>query len=65
MAAKQNNVTSFELAKRTREIREAMLELGYIKIANALQDALCQVELSGRQHRVVNAVIRKIGRAHV
>ena len=59
MAAKTNNVTSFELARHAKEIREAMLEQGYTKIANALLEAIAQLELSGRQHRVMSAILRK------
>ena len=32
---------------------------GFMQIANALQDFLCKVELSGRQHQVLNSIIRK------
>lgn len=36
----------------------ADLENGYLRLANQIQDAVCKVELSGREFRVLNAVIR-------
>ncbi|HFD7741102.1 TPA: replication protein [Serratia marcescens] len=36
----------------------ADLENGYLRLANQIQDAVCRVELSGREFRVLNAVIR-------
>lgn len=36
----------------------ADLENGYLRLANEIQDAVCQVELSGREFRVLNAIIR-------
>lgn len=36
----------------------ADLENGYLRLANQIQDALCIVELSGREFRVLNAIIR-------
>lgn len=36
----------------------ADLENGYLRLANQIQDALCKVELSGREFRVLNAIIR-------
>lgn len=37
---------------------KADISEGYTRTANLLQDALCEVDLTGRQHRVVNSVIR-------
>ena len=36
----------------------ARLENGFLRLANQIQDALCKVELSGREFRVLNAIIR-------
>lgn len=36
----------------------AELEKGYLRLANQIQDALCIVELSGREFRVLNAIVR-------
>lgn len=36
----------------------ADLDNGYLRLANQIQDAVCRVELSGREFRVLNAVIR-------
>ena len=36
----------------------AELENGYLRLANQIQDALCIVELSGREFRVLNAIVR-------
>lgn len=36
----------------------ADLENGYLRLANQIQDALCFVELSGREFRVLNAIVR-------
>ncbi len=36
----------------------ADLEKGYLRLANQIQDALCIVELSGREFRVLNAIVR-------
>ncbi|EAO9680223.1 hypothetical protein BKE81_05035 [Salmonella enterica] len=41
-----------------QECRMADLENGYLRLANRIQDALCIVELSGREFRVLNAIIR-------
>ncbi|MCM9456264.1 replication protein, partial [Salmonella enterica] len=41
-----------------QEYRMADLENGYLRLANQIQDALCIVELSGREFRVLNAIIR-------
>lgn len=41
-----------------QECRMADLENGYLRLANQIQDALCIVELSGREFRVLNAIIR-------
>tara|TARA_B110001454_G_scaffold54930_2_gene53710 strand:+ start:7292 stop:8311 length:1020 start_codon:yes stop_codon:yes gene_type:complete len=43
----------------TKETVVADLNNGYTRIANELIDQLCRVDLSGRQFRVVNAIIRK------
>ena len=39
-----------------QESRMAELENGYLRLANQIQDALCIVELSGREFRVLNAI---------
>ncbi|WP_312839308.1 replication protein [Pantoea piersonii] len=36
----------------------ADLDNGYLRLANQIQDALCKVELSGREFRVLNSIIR-------
>lgn len=36
----------------------AELEKGYLRLANQIQDAQCIVELSGREFRVLNAIVR-------
>lgn len=41
-----------------QESRMADLEKGYLRLANQIQDALCIVELSGREFRVLNAIVR-------
>ncbi len=41
-----------------QESRMADLENGYLRLANRIQDALCIVELSGREFRVLNAIVR-------
>lgn len=41
-----------------QECRMADLENGYLRLVNQIQDALCIVELSGREFRVLNAIIR-------
>ena len=41
-----------------QEKQVADLENGYLRLANQIQDALCIVELSGREFRVLNAIIR-------
>ena len=41
-----------------QESRMADLENGYLRLANQIQDALCIVELSGREFRVLNAIVR-------
>lgn len=41
-----------------QENRMADLENGYLRLANQIQDALCFVELSGREFRVLNAIVR-------
>lgn len=45
-------------APAQQERRMADLENGYLRLANQIQDALCIVELSGREFRVLNAIIR-------
>lgn len=41
------------------EVVKAALEDGYLRLSNTLWDALCLVSLSGRQFRVMNAIIKK------
>lgn len=41
-----------------QESRMADLDKGYLRLANQIQDALCIVELSGREFRVLNAIVR-------
>ncbi|EKZ9478280.1 replication protein [Klebsiella oxytoca] len=41
-----------------QENRMADLDNGYLRLANQIQDALCVVELSGREFRVLNAIVR-------
>ncbi|WP_370609840.1 replication protein [Citrobacter portucalensis] len=41
-----------------QESSMAELEKGYLRLANQIQDALCIVELSGREFRVLNAIVR-------
>ena len=41
-----------------QEGRMADLDNGYLRLANQIQDALCIVELSGREFRVLNAIVR-------
>ncbi|SQC34254.1 phage replication protein O, N-terminal domain [Kluyvera cryocrescens] len=41
-----------------QESRMAELDNGYLRLANQIQDALCIVELSGREFRVLNAIVR-------
>lgn len=36
----------------------ADLDNGFLRLANQIQDALCKVELSGREFRVLNSIIR-------
>ncbi|MGF7537092.1 replication protein [Providencia rettgeri] len=38
--------------------RMADLDNGYLRIANEIQDALCQLQLAGREWQVLNAIIR-------
>ncbi|MEX9872126.1 replication protein [Providencia rettgeri] len=40
------------------EVKVADLSNGYFNMPNQLEDALCEVELSGREFRVLNAIIR-------
>ncbi len=40
------------------EATVADLDNGYLRIANQVQDALCRLEISGREWRVLNAIIR-------
>ena len=44
--------------KVQQESRMADLDNGYLRLANQIQDALCFVELSGREFRVLNAIVR-------
>lgn len=41
-----------------QESRMANLDNGFLRLANQIQDALCIVELSGREFRVLNAIVR-------
>lgn len=41
-----------------RESNMADLDNGYLRLANQIQDALCIVELSGREFRVLNSIVR-------
>lgn len=59
----QSNVRRVNFTNRTiipdkPEGQVADLENGYLRLANQIQDAVCKVELSGREFRVLNAVIR-------
>lgn len=45
-------------APAQQESRMADLDKGYLRLANQIQDALCIVELSGREFRVLNAIVR-------
>lgn len=52
-------VIKFPVPKQEQqESRMADLENGYLRLANQIQDALCIVELSGREFRVLNAIVR-------
>ena len=58
-----SNVQKVDFTNRTiipdkPEGQVADLENGYLRLANQIQDAVCKVELSGREFRVLNAVIR-------
>ncbi|UIW10303.1 replication protein O [Flyfo siphovirus Tbat2_3] len=44
--------------KGPQEKHVADLENGYLRLANQIQDALCIVELSGREFRVLNSIVR-------
>jgi phage replication O-like protein O len=45
-------------APAQQESHMAELDKGYLRLANQIQDALCIVELSGREFRVLNAIVR-------
>ncbi|AMO49167.1 Gifsy-1 prophage PrpO [Enterobacter sp. FY-07] len=52
-------VIKFPAPERAQQERNmADLENGYLRLANQIQDALCIVELSGREFRVLNAIVR-------
>lgn len=51
-------IYKFPAQQGKQESRMAELENGYLRLANQIQDALCIVELSGREFRVLNAIIR-------
>ncbi len=51
-------VIKFPAQQGKQESRMAELENGYLRLANQIQDALCIVELSGREFRVLNAIVR-------
>jgi hypothetical protein len=45
-------IFKFPTQEGKQESRMAELENGYLRLANQIQDALCIVELSGREFRV-------------
>ncbi|MGI6901231.1 replication protein [Leclercia adecarboxylata] len=51
-------IYKFPAQQGKQESRMAELENGYLRLANQIQDALCIVELSGREFRVLNAIVR-------
>ncbi|EEJ2756729.1 replication protein [Salmonella enterica subsp. enterica serovar Anatum] len=51
-------IYKFPTQEGKQESRMAELENGYLRLANQIQDALCIVELSGREFRVLNAIVR-------
>ena len=51
-------IFKFPTQEGKQESRMAELEKGYLRLANQIQDALCIVELSGREFRVLNAIVR-------
>ncbi|MCS3430056.1 phage replication O-like protein O [Klebsiella sp. BIGb0407] len=52
-------IIKFPASERAqRESNMADLESGYLRLANQIQDALCIVELSGREFRVLNSIVR-------
>ncbi|EJZ6471729.1 replication protein [Salmonella enterica] len=51
-------IYKFPTRQGIQESSMAELEKGYLRLANQIQDALCIVELSGREFRVLNAIIR-------
>lgn len=40
------------------EVKVADLDNGYLRVANEIQDALCELQLAGREWQVLNAIIR-------
>lgn len=40
------------------EVKVADLDNGYLRVANEIQDALCALQLAGREWQVLNAIIR-------
>lgn len=51
-------IFKFPTQQGKQESSMADLEKGYLRLANQIQDALCIVELSGREFRVLNAIVR-------
>ncbi|EIR0331025.1 replication protein, partial [Salmonella enterica subsp. enterica serovar Give] len=51
-------IYKFPTRQGIQESSMAELEKGYLRLANQIQDALCIVELSGREFRVLNAIVR-------
>lgn len=51
-------IYKFPAQQGKQDSRMAELENGYLRLANQIQDALCIVELSGREFRVLNAIVR-------
>ncbi|EGJ4583888.1 hypothetical protein IM093_000185 [Escherichia coli] len=51
-------IFKFPTQQGKQESSMAELEKGYLRLANQIQDALCIVELSGREFRVLNAIVR-------
>ena len=51
-------IYKFPAKQGKQESRMAELENGYLRLANQIQDALCIIELSGREFRVLNAIVR-------
>lgn len=54
----EDNVVQLRPQVVNLEGRVADLDNGYLRIANEIQDALCQLQLAGREWQVLNAIIR-------